>query len=328
MEATVTFAAPPGLDDAEASGFVIAYQTGWFALHGRAGSSPARPCSSTRRPAGWAAPPCSWARPRAPGSWRSSAARRRPRWRGGGRRHRARPAYRGLRRRGQGGDRRTRGGRGVRPRRRRRVCRVDQVRRLRGPHRRWWASPRRRAGASARPRAGEELRDPRPPLGPTTRRSTRLGCGAPTTRCPSCGREGHRTRWSVSGCGSTGSRRACSGSPTASRSEGSCGRRDRRPAGPRPRRPAPVARQGRAVAPGRRAHRGAHRGRQVQPHLPGVRRHHVGRRPPPSARPRPRHGARHGAGVPRHPALQRTPVPVPETYAWCADDRCWGHRST
>jgi NADPH:quinone reductase len=29
--------APPGLDDAEASGFLIAYQTGWFGLHRRAG---------------------------------------------------------------------------------------------------------------------------------------------------------------------------------------------------------------------------------------------------------------------------------------------------
>ncbi|MEP6649237.1 MAG: NADPH:quinone oxidoreductase family protein [Lapillicoccus sp.] len=36
MEAAVTFPAPPGLDDAEAAGFVIAYQTGWFALHERA----------------------------------------------------------------------------------------------------------------------------------------------------------------------------------------------------------------------------------------------------------------------------------------------------
>jgi len=29
--------APPGMDDAEASGFLIAYQTGWFGLHRRAG---------------------------------------------------------------------------------------------------------------------------------------------------------------------------------------------------------------------------------------------------------------------------------------------------
>ncbi len=36
MDASVTFPAPPGLDDAQASGFVIAYQTGWFALHERA----------------------------------------------------------------------------------------------------------------------------------------------------------------------------------------------------------------------------------------------------------------------------------------------------
>ena len=36
MEAAVTFPAPDGLDDAEAAGFVIAYQTGWFALHERA----------------------------------------------------------------------------------------------------------------------------------------------------------------------------------------------------------------------------------------------------------------------------------------------------
>jgi len=36
MEAAVTFPAPAGLDDAQAAGFVIAYQTGWFALHERA----------------------------------------------------------------------------------------------------------------------------------------------------------------------------------------------------------------------------------------------------------------------------------------------------
>jgi len=36
MESAVAFPAPPGLDDAEAAGFVIAYQTGWFALHERA----------------------------------------------------------------------------------------------------------------------------------------------------------------------------------------------------------------------------------------------------------------------------------------------------
>jgi len=40
MEAAVSFPAPPGLDDAEASGFVIAYQTGWFALHERAHLQP------------------------------------------------------------------------------------------------------------------------------------------------------------------------------------------------------------------------------------------------------------------------------------------------
>ena len=36
LNAAVTFAAPPGLDDAAASAFLIAYQTGWFALHRRA----------------------------------------------------------------------------------------------------------------------------------------------------------------------------------------------------------------------------------------------------------------------------------------------------
>jgi NADPH2:quinone reductase len=36
LNAAVTFPAPPGLDDAAASAFLIAYQTGWFALHRRA----------------------------------------------------------------------------------------------------------------------------------------------------------------------------------------------------------------------------------------------------------------------------------------------------
>jgi NADPH2:quinone reductase len=36
VESAVAFPAPLGLDDAEAAGFVIAYQTGWFALHERA----------------------------------------------------------------------------------------------------------------------------------------------------------------------------------------------------------------------------------------------------------------------------------------------------
>ncbi len=40
MEAAVTFPAPDGLDDGEAAGFVIAYQTGWFALHERARLQP------------------------------------------------------------------------------------------------------------------------------------------------------------------------------------------------------------------------------------------------------------------------------------------------
>jgi NADPH2:quinone reductase len=40
MEAAVTFPAPEGLDDAQAAGFVIAYQTGWFALHERARLQP------------------------------------------------------------------------------------------------------------------------------------------------------------------------------------------------------------------------------------------------------------------------------------------------
>ena len=40
MDAAVTFPAPPGLDDAQAAGFVIAYQTGWFALHERAHLQP------------------------------------------------------------------------------------------------------------------------------------------------------------------------------------------------------------------------------------------------------------------------------------------------
>ena len=36
IESAVAFPAPPGLDDAQSAGFVIAYQTGWFALHERA----------------------------------------------------------------------------------------------------------------------------------------------------------------------------------------------------------------------------------------------------------------------------------------------------
>jgi NADPH2:quinone reductase len=40
MDADVAFPAPPGLADAQAAGFVIAYQTGWFALHERAHLQP------------------------------------------------------------------------------------------------------------------------------------------------------------------------------------------------------------------------------------------------------------------------------------------------
>ncbi|MEO7234349.1 MAG: NADPH:quinone oxidoreductase family protein [Lapillicoccus sp.] len=40
LDAKVTFAAPASLDDAEASAFVIGYQTGWFALHRRAHLQP------------------------------------------------------------------------------------------------------------------------------------------------------------------------------------------------------------------------------------------------------------------------------------------------
>src|SRR5260370_716357 len=37
MDAAATFPAPPALDHAEAAGLHIAYQTGWFGLHRRAG---------------------------------------------------------------------------------------------------------------------------------------------------------------------------------------------------------------------------------------------------------------------------------------------------
>ncbi len=40
MDASGTFAAPAGLDDAQAGGFFIGYQTGWFALHRRARLQP------------------------------------------------------------------------------------------------------------------------------------------------------------------------------------------------------------------------------------------------------------------------------------------------
>ncbi|CAB4964584.1 MAG: zinc-binding dehydrogenase [Actinobacteria bacterium] len=40
MSASTTFAAPPALDDAEASALYIGYQTGWFALHRRAALQP------------------------------------------------------------------------------------------------------------------------------------------------------------------------------------------------------------------------------------------------------------------------------------------------
>ena len=40
LDARATFAAPSGLGDAEASAFVIGYQTGWFALHRRAHLQP------------------------------------------------------------------------------------------------------------------------------------------------------------------------------------------------------------------------------------------------------------------------------------------------
>ncbi|MGH8867806.1 MAG: NADPH:quinone oxidoreductase family protein [Actinomycetes bacterium] len=40
MDAESCFPAPPALDDAEASAFLVAYQTGWFGLHRRAGLRP------------------------------------------------------------------------------------------------------------------------------------------------------------------------------------------------------------------------------------------------------------------------------------------------
>ena len=40
MEAQASFAAPAGLDDAQAGGFFIGYQTGWFGLHRRAHLQP------------------------------------------------------------------------------------------------------------------------------------------------------------------------------------------------------------------------------------------------------------------------------------------------
>ncbi|MDQ6714811.1 MAG: NADPH:quinone oxidoreductase family protein [Actinomycetota bacterium] len=40
LQAPTTFIAPKGLDDAQASGFLIGYQTGWFGLHRRAHLQP------------------------------------------------------------------------------------------------------------------------------------------------------------------------------------------------------------------------------------------------------------------------------------------------
>ena len=63
------FDAPPQLDDAEATAFLLTFQTSHLALF-RAGPAcgPARPWWCTRRPAGWVPPESNSGRPRVPGS--------------------------------------------------------------------------------------------------------------------------------------------------------------------------------------------------------------------------------------------------------------------
>ena len=314
MEAAVTFPAPAGLDDAQAAGFVIAYQTGWFALHERARLQPGETLlvHAAAGGVGTAAVQLGQGcgRPGRRGGGRPRQGRGGAPVRCGRRR---RPAYRGRRGGREGGDRRARSGRRVRPGRWRRLHAVDEVRRVRGPDRRRGVRERHDAAATPRPRPGEELLDPRPALGAL--RPGRPGPGAggarrswsgwwPTARSPPS---------SASACRSRGSPKASSGWPTAPRSDGSCGRRDRRPAGSGPRRAAaggstsaaPALLDGPLTG-------GAHRRRQVQPHLRGGRRHDArsscaARRSGTCSPPR----TTWGASTASSSALRDTAVPVP-----------------
>ena len=94
---------------------------------------------------------------------------------------------------------------------------------------------------------------------------------------------------------------------------------------PRPRRLPPLVRRRAARRDRRRPVRVADRRRQVQPHLRGHRRHVVVDRAPPAARPRAGDRARHGPRVHRDDRrCADTGVPVPRTYAHCADDSVLG----
>ena len=326
MEAAVTFPAPAGLDDAQAAGFVIAYQTGWFALHERARLQPGETLLVHAAAGGVGTAAVQLGKAAGArvvavvgGPDKAEVARRCGadvvvdrhtedvvavvKAVTGGRG--ADVVFDPV-----GGDAYTQSTKCVAFEGR--IVVVGFAERDDAVSRRS-ATPWSRTTRSSASTGG------------STPRSTRPGCGPPTSSCSGSWPRARSPRWSASACGSTGSPRACSGSPTASRSGGSCGRRDRRPAGPGPRRPAAVARRtrhrrsstapltGELIAGGK-----SNLTYRVSDGTTSV----VVRRPPLGHVLATAHDM--GREYRVISALQDTAVPVPETYAWCADESVIG----
>ncbi len=167
-DAAALLPAPDALDDAEAAALHIGYQTGWFGLHRRARLQAGETCWCTPRPAGSAAPPSSSARPPAPrvigvvgGQEKAHVARD----------ARLRPRHRPAHARTSSPRcKEATGGRGADviydPVGGDAYAQSAKVRRLRGPDRRRRLRERHHPQPRPQPRPGEELRDPRPALGP------------------------------------------------------------------------------------------------------------------------------------------------------------------
>ncbi len=182
VQAATVLPAPAALDDAEAAALHIGYQTGWFGLHRRAALKAGETLLVHAAAGGVGSAAVQLGK--AAGRHRDRSGRRTREGRGGpeaGLRRGRGPAQRGLRRGGQGGHRRTRRRRGLRPGRRRRVHQVHQVRRLRGPHRGRRLRQRHHPRPGAQPRPGEELLDPRACTGACTTPTTRPRSATATT---------------------------------------------------------------------------------------------------------------------------------------------------
>ena len=187
MDISRVFPAPPSLSDTEAAALFIGYQTGWFALHRRAGLQAGETVLVHAAAGGVGSAAVQLAKAAGArvivvvgGAAKAEYARKT------GRRHRRRPVCRRLRVRGQGSHRRARCRRHLRPGGRRVLHALHQVHRLRRTHPHHRLRQRDDPHPWPQPRPCQELLAARPALGP-------LQQAEPRTRGP-LPRRTHRPR--------------------------------------------------------------------------------------------------------------------------------------